>query len=175
VHCTELLHTLYCNAAGLWRGPRGNKLLNSVKVLCNNAKTCYQYCITIDRQVCLVCEHIWWPTEGSQMPLLILPWVGSHHASLPPHYHPGSKNTPPPLKENRITRHIQFWSADLQEDVDKLDVLTASGTIRDLSLLMTSLTSQASGDFVVAVPRLVNLATTSQLSTEGSNSYSIRD
>ncbi len=39
----------------------------------------------------------------------------------------------------RITRHVQLWSADLQGDVDKLDVLMASKTISELFILMTSI------------------------------------
>jgi hypothetical protein len=31
-----------------------------------------------------------------------------------------------PVNTFRITRHVQLWSADLQGDVDKLDVLMAS-------------------------------------------------
>jgi hypothetical protein len=43
-----------------------------------------------------------------------------------------------PVNTFRITRHVQLWSADLQGDVDKLDVLMASKTISELSILMTS-------------------------------------
>ncbi len=42
-----------------------------------------------------------------------------------------------PVNTFRITRHVQLWSADLQGDVDKLDVLMASKTISELSILMT--------------------------------------
>jgi hypothetical protein len=44
-----------------------------------------------------------------------------------------------PVNTFRITRHVQLWSADLQGDVDKLDVLMASKTISELSILMTSI------------------------------------
>jgi ribosomal 50S subunit-associated protein YjgA (DUF615 family) len=43
-----------------------------------------------------------------------------------------------PVNTFRITRHVQLWSADLQGDVDKLDVLMASKTISELSILMNS-------------------------------------
>jgi hypothetical protein len=44
-----------------------------------------------------------------------------------------------PVNTFRISRHVQLWSADLQGDVDKLDVLMASKTISELSILMTSI------------------------------------
>jgi hypothetical protein len=44
-----------------------------------------------------------------------------------------------PVNTFRITQHVQLWSADLQGDVDKLDVLMASKTISELSILMTSI------------------------------------
>jgi hypothetical protein len=44
-----------------------------------------------------------------------------------------------PVNMFRITRHVQLWSVDLQGDVDKLDVLMASKTISELSILMTSI------------------------------------
>jgi hypothetical protein len=44
-----------------------------------------------------------------------------------------------PVNTFRITRHVQLWSADLQGDVDKLDVLMASKTISELAILMTSI------------------------------------
>jgi hypothetical protein len=44
-----------------------------------------------------------------------------------------------PVNTFRITRHVQLWSADLQGDIDKLDVLMASKTISELSILMTSI------------------------------------
>ena len=44
-----------------------------------------------------------------------------------------------PINMFRMTRHIQLWAADLQGDVDKLDVLMATTTIKDLSLLMATL------------------------------------
>jgi hypothetical protein len=44
-----------------------------------------------------------------------------------------------PVNTFRITQHVQLWSADLQGAVDKLDVLMASKTISELSILMTSI------------------------------------
>jgi hypothetical protein len=53
-----------------------------------------------------------------------------------------------PVNTFRITRHVQLWSADLQGDVDKLDVLMASKTISKLSILMTSINQlPATGPF----------------------------
>jgi hypothetical protein len=51
----------------------------------------------------------------------------------------GFLNVAEPINTFRMTRHIQLWAADLQGDVDKLDVLMASGTINDLSLLMATI------------------------------------
>jgi hypothetical protein len=42
-----------------------------------------------------------------------------------------------------MTRHIQLWAADLHGDVDKLDVLMASGVMNDLSLLMATVNQMA--------------------------------
>jgi hypothetical protein len=44
-----------------------------------------------------------------------------------------------PVNTFWITRHVQLWSADLQGDVDKLDVLMASKTISELSIAMKSI------------------------------------
>jgi hypothetical protein len=44
-----------------------------------------------------------------------------------------------PVNIFHIMRHVQLWSADLQGDVNKLDVLMASKTISELSILMTSI------------------------------------
>ncbi len=45
-----------------------------------------------------------------------------------------------PVNTFRMERHIQLWAADLhgQQDVEKLDLLLASKTIREMSLLMSS-------------------------------------
>jgi ribosomal 50S subunit-associated protein YjgA (DUF615 family) len=48
-----------------------------------------------------------------------------------------------PIDTFRMTRHIQLWAADLQGDVDKLDVLMASGIMNDLSLLMATVNQMA--------------------------------
>jgi hypothetical protein len=56
-----------------------------------------------------------------------------------------------PVNTFRITRHVQLWSADLQGDVDKLDVLMASKTISELSILMTSINQlTATGSYGVS-------------------------
>jgi hypothetical protein len=51
-----------------------------------------------------------------------------------------------PVNTFRMERHIQLWAADLhgQRDIEKLDLLLASKTIREMTLLMTSLKSLAS-------------------------------
>jgi hypothetical protein len=50
-----------------------------------------------------------------------------------------------PVNTFRMERHIQLWVADLQgqRDVEKLDLLLASKTIREMSLLMSSLKALA--------------------------------
>ncbi len=48
-----------------------------------------------------------------------------------------------PVNTFRMTRHIQLWAADLQGDVDKLDVLMASGVMNDLFLLMATVNQMA--------------------------------
>jgi hypothetical protein len=48
-----------------------------------------------------------------------------------------------PVNTFRMTRHIQLWAADLHGDVDKLDVLMASGVMNDLSLLMATVNQMA--------------------------------
>ncbi len=48
-----------------------------------------------------------------------------------------------PINTFRMTRHIQLWAADLHGDVDKLDVLMASGIMNDLSLLMATVNQMA--------------------------------
>jgi hypothetical protein len=51
-----------------------------------------------------------------------------------------------PVNTFRMDRHIQLWAADLhgQRDVEKLDLLLASKTIREMSLLMSYLKAHAS-------------------------------
>jgi hypothetical protein len=51
-----------------------------------------------------------------------------------------SRSTPSAWRE-----HIQLWAADLhgQQDVEKLDLLLASKTIREMTLLMSSLKTLA--------------------------------
>jgi hypothetical protein len=46
-----------------------------------------------------------------------------------------------PVNTFRMDRHIQLWAADLhgQRDTEKLDLLLASKTIREMSLLMSYL------------------------------------
>ncbi len=50
-----------------------------------------------------------------------------------------------PVNTFRMERHIQLWAADLhgQRDTEKLDLLLASKTIREMSLLMSYLKTQA--------------------------------
>ncbi len=48
-----------------------------------------------------------------------------------------------PINTFRMSRHIQLWAADLHGDVDKLDVLMASGIMNDLSLLMATVNQMA--------------------------------
>jgi hypothetical protein len=50
-----------------------------------------------------------------------------------------------PVNTFRMDRHIQLWAADLhgQRDTEKLDLLLASKTIREMSLLMSYLKAQA--------------------------------
>jgi hypothetical protein len=53
-----------------------------------------------------------------------------------------------------MERHIQLWAADLhgQRDMEKLDLLLASKTIREMTLLMSSLKSLASKGSSSALP-----------------------
>jgi hypothetical protein len=50
-----------------------------------------------------------------------------------------------PVNTFQMERHIQLWAADLhgQRDVEKLDLFLASKTIREMSLLMSSLKALA--------------------------------
>jgi hypothetical protein len=61
-----------------------------------------------------------------------------------------------PVNTFRMERHIQLWAANLhgQRDIEKLDLLLASKTIREMTLLMTSLKSLASKGTTSALPRL---------------------
>ncbi len=61
-----------------------------------------------------------------------------------------------PVNTFRMERHIQLWAADLhgQRDMEKLDLLLASKTIREMTLLMTSLKSLASKGTSSTVPWL---------------------
>jgi hypothetical protein len=59
-----------------------------------------------------------------------------------------------PVNTFRMERHIQLWAADLhgQRDMEKLDLLLASKTIREMTLLMSSLKSLASKGSSSALP-----------------------
>ena len=59
-----------------------------------------------------------------------------------------------PVNTFRMERHIQLWAADLhgQRDTEKLDLLLASKTIREMSLLMTYLKTQAAKGTSTTLP-----------------------
>jgi hypothetical protein len=61
-----------------------------------------------------------------------------------------------PVNTFRMERHIHLWAADLhgQQDMEKLDLLLASKTIREMTLLMSSLKSLASKGSSSALPWL---------------------
>jgi hypothetical protein len=61
-----------------------------------------------------------------------------------------------PVNTFRMERHIQLWAADLhgQNDMEKLDLLLASKTIREMTLLMSSLKALASKGSSSALPWL---------------------
>jgi hypothetical protein len=59
-----------------------------------------------------------------------------------------------PVNTFRMDRHIQLWAADLhgQRDTEKLDLLLASKTIREMSLLMAYLKAQAAKGTSTSLP-----------------------
>jgi hypothetical protein len=59
-----------------------------------------------------------------------------------------------PVSTFRMDRHIQLWAADLhgQRDMEKLDLLLASKTIREMSLLMSYLKAQAAQGTSTTLP-----------------------
>jgi hypothetical protein len=59
-----------------------------------------------------------------------------------------------PVNTFRMDRHIQLWAADLhgQRDTEKLDLLLASKTIREMSLLMSYLKAQAAQGTSTTLP-----------------------
>jgi hypothetical protein len=59
-----------------------------------------------------------------------------------------------PVNTFRMDRHIQLWAADLhgQRDTEKLDLLLASKTIREMSLLMSYLKTQAAKGTSTTLP-----------------------
>jgi hypothetical protein len=59
-----------------------------------------------------------------------------------------------PVNTFRMDRHIQLWAADLhgQRDTEKLDLLLASKTIREMSLLMSYLKAQATQGTSTTLP-----------------------
>ncbi len=59
-----------------------------------------------------------------------------------------------PVNTFQMDRHIQLWAADLhgQRDTEKLDLLLASKTIREMSLLMSYLKTQAAKGTSTTLP-----------------------
>jgi hypothetical protein len=59
-----------------------------------------------------------------------------------------------PVNTFRMDRHVQLWAADLhgQRDTEKLDLLLASKTIREMSLLMSYLKAQAAKGTSTTLP-----------------------
>jgi hypothetical protein len=76
-----------------------------------------------------------------------------------------------PVNTFRMERHIQLWAADLhgQRDIKKLDLLLASKTIREMTLLMTSLKSLASKGTSSALPWLDSASPSPSLVSDKDN------
>jgi hypothetical protein len=73
-----------------------------------------------------------------------------------------------PVNTFRMERHIQLWVADLhgQRDMEKLDLLLASKTIREMTLLMASLKALASKGSSSALPWLDSISSSPSLQSD---------
>jgi hypothetical protein len=81
-----------------------------------------------------------------------------------------------PVNTFRMERHIQLWAADLhgQRDTEKLDLLLASKTIREMSLLMSYLKAQAAKGTSTTLPWMAVDSSPSLPPTQDSDNQLLR-